>query len=166
MRLKTRTILLVTGMTIMFWGCPIGLDHSLGEPDKEAILPDLIGVWENTNAEAVVKVVSILQKDAFSYDVLVRERGLDYVLETDTLTGWVTDLNGMTFFYLRPSNEQQYYHYAILERSADQLVVCDMALLEGGTDAVTDRESLRKEVASSIGKPEFGSEKETWVRID
>ena len=37
-----------------------------------------------------------------------------------------------------------------------------MALLEEGTDAVTDRESLRKEIAS-IGKPEFGRKK-TWVK--
>ena len=52
MRLKTRTILLVTGMTNLFWGCPIGLDHPLGEPDKEAILPDLIGMGGNANAKS------------------------------------------------------------------------------------------------------------------
>ena len=48
--------------------------------------------------KAVVKVVSILQKDAFSYDVLVRERDWIMCWKQDTLTGWVTDLNGMTFF--------------------------------------------------------------------
>ena len=42
---KDTHVPLVTGMTILFWGCPIRLDHPLGEPDK-TILPNLIGMGE------------------------------------------------------------------------------------------------------------------------
>ncbi len=116
-------------MILLFWGCPAGLDFSLGEPGKEPIIPALVGEWENSSSEATVQLISIREKDAHSYEVVVQQKGETYALETDSLTGWVTTLNGMTFFYLKPVNAEQYFHYAVLEQGENELVVCDMALL-------------------------------------
>lgn len=153
-------------MTILFSACPVGLDYPLGSPGKEPIDPMLIGTWTCSSSDAEVLKVSISKKDDFSYQVEVLERGEMYALETDNLTGWVTELGGKKFFYLKPDNEEKFMHYMLKEISAQRMVSCDVSLLIGGVDAVVSHEALRKEVAESMRKEEFCTETLEWRKAE
>jgi len=151
-------------LAIAFYGCPVGLKYSLGDPGKEKINEKLIGKWVTGNTDAEVKNLSISKNDNFSYNVYVGERGETYSLTTDTLKGWITQLEGNTFFYVKPSNEDTYYHYFIKELSNNTLSTCDMTLLDGGVDAVTSSEELRNQVIKSMRRSDFCEEPIKWTK--
>lgn len=147
-----------------FYGCPIGIDYPLGTPGKEKINKDLIGIWESNDSEAEVLKVKFEKSDDNSYKVTVLERGAMYGLETDFLTGWVTEIEGKTFLFFKPENEEKYYHYMIKEMGNGTMVTCDVSLLDGGVDAVTSTEAFRKQVATSMKSAEYGVESITWSK--
>jgi ABC-type amino acid transport substrate-binding protein len=159
-------IILILPLALLLSGCPVGLDYPLGQPGKEHIDEQLIGNWHCDNTETEVIELSISKQDDFSYRVVVTERGSTYALETDSLTAWVTQLGNKTFFYLKPDNEDKFYHYMVISADETTLVTCDMALLVGGIDVVTSREALLKEVEASMQKPEFTETVLEWNRID
>lgn len=147
-----------------FYGCPVGINYPLGTPGKEKINKELIGTWVNSAEDPEVKKVSIKKKDDYSYDVLVLERGSMYALETDKLTGWVTEVEGKTFLFFKPENEETYYHYMIKSSDKKSMVTCDVSLLDGGTDAVTSTETFRTQVVTSMKSAEYGVESITWTK--
>lgn len=147
-----------------FYGCPVGLDHPLSEPGKEKIEDNLIGVWKNSKADAEITKVKISKKDEYSYSVQVLEKGEMYALETDNFIGWSTSLEGKKFLFFKPDNEDKYYHYLIKELKGPKMISCDLSLLDGGKDAVTSTESLRKEVISSMKMEGFCAETEQWTK--
>jgi hypothetical protein len=147
-----------------FYGCPIGIDYPIGTPGKEKINKELIGTWVCSNLEAEVLKVKFEKSDDNSYKVTVLERGTMYGLETDFLTGWVSEVEGKTFLFFKPDNEDKYYHYMIKDIGTNEMVTCDVSLLDGGIDAVTSTESFRKQVAVSMKKAEFGDESTSWTR--
>lgn len=153
-------------LLIVFYGCPVGLDYPLGNPGKEKIDDRLVGTWQTDNSDAEVVKLSISKNDSYSYKVQVVERGELYSLTTDDLTGWVTKLNKMTFFYVKPSDEAKYYHYTLKEISDSKMVTCDMSLLVGGVDAVTSSESLREEVLGSMDRYDFCTESTSWTKSE
>lgn len=155
-----------TLLLIVFYGCPVGLDYPLGNPGKEKIDNSLVGTWQTDNSDAEVVKLSISTNDSYSYKVQVVERGELYSLTTDDLTGWVTKLNKKSFFYVKPSDEEKYYHYMLKEISGNSMVTCDVSLLVGGVDAVTSSESLREEVLGSMKRDDFCTETISWYKSE
>ncbi|MGE0637300.1 MAG: hypothetical protein AB7G44_16215 [Bacteroidia bacterium] len=147
-----------------FYGCPVGIDYPLGTPGKEKINKDFIGTWVSDSPDAEVLKVKFEKNDDNSYKVTVLERGEMYALETDNLTGWITEVEGKTFLFFKPDNEEKYYHYMIKEMDKEKMVSCDVSLLDGGVDAVTSTEALRKQVATSMKSEEYGVESITWTK--
>ncbi len=151
-------------LILINYGCPVGLDFPLGNPGKEKINPTLLGTWVTDNDDAEVLSVTFSKQDDFTYKVTVNERGTMYALETDNLSAWITKFEGKEFLYLKPDNEDKYYHYMLLKLDEKTLISTDLSLLDGGVDAVKSTESLRKEVKNSINKSEFGNEKIEWFK--
>ncbi len=147
-----------------FYGCPVGVDYPLGTTGTEKINKELLGTWVSDSKDAEVLKVKFEKNDDNSYKVTVLERGEMYALETDNLTGWVTEVEGKTFFYFMPENENKYYHYMVKEADKSKMVTCDVALLDGGVDAVTSTEALRKQVATSMKNPDYGLETISWTK--
>jgi hypothetical protein len=150
-------------VAILATGCPVGLDHPLDAPNANKIDKDLLGTWNNASEGAEVVKVSITEASPTQYNVEVLERGEMYALETDKLVAWVTTVNKGNFLYLKPENEEKFYHYQYRFDGGD-LVTNDVSLLDGGMDAVTDTKSLRKQVETSMDNPEWGQETQTWSR--
>lgn len=147
-----------------FYGCPVGIDYPLGVTGKEKINKDLLGTWVSDSPEAEVLKVKFEKNDDNSYKVTVLERGEMYALETDNLTGWVTEVEGKTFVFFKPEGEEKFYHYMIKEAGSNKLVTCDVSLLDGGVDAVTSTEAFRKQVAASMKSAEYGVETISWTK--
>ncbi|MEZ4828919.1 MAG: hypothetical protein R3C61_21930 [Bacteroidia bacterium] len=158
------TILLLVLFCVLFSGCPVGIDHPIGTPGKEKVDPALIGTWSTGQSEVEVSRLSISARDEYSYQVEVLERGTTYALETDNLTGWVTELDGKKFFYLKPDNEEKYYHYMIKIYETGTMVTCDVSLLDGGVDAVVSTQSFRDQVSRSMNMEEYCAETIEWIK--
>ncbi len=163
MKAKYSLLLLLPAVVLLMTGCPVGLDYSLGTPGSEEINKTLIGTWVNGSEEAEVKRVKIVKGKENSYDVTVLERGEMYSLETDNLQGWVTTLEEKSFLYLKPVGEDKFYHYCYW-MEGEILQTSDVSLLDGGVDAVTSTETLRKQVATSMRMKEWGSEIQEWSK--
>jgi hypothetical protein len=163
--MKTRNflLLLLPAVVLLMTGCPIGLDYSLGTPGTEKIDKVLIGTWVNRNEESEVRRVKIAKNDENSYEVTVLERGEMYSLETDNLSAWVTTVEEKNFIYLKPDSEEKFYHYCYWMEGST-LVSTDVALLNGGVDAVTSSETLRSQVAASMRMDEWGKETQEWTK--
>ena len=81
-------------ISLLNFGCPVGLDYALGNPGKEKIDTKLIGIWSNSEEDPEVVRATISKIDNYSYKIVVNERGSMYSLETDELTAWVTKVDG------------------------------------------------------------------------
>lgn len=149
--------------TLLWMGCPVGLDYSLAEPGKEKIDKGLVGTWDNGNDEETVKSVRIKADGKYKYRVEVLEKGELYSPQSNLLTAWVTQLDGTKFIYLQADGEETFYHYQY-KISGKTLTTVDMALLDGGLDAVTSRESLRKQVSKSMKMDDWGKEHLDWTK--
>lgn len=163
--MRSTVFALVLSMILLVGtGCPVGIEHPLGYPGTEKIDRDLIGTWACQVEEGEVQRIQISEGTANSYEVTVLERGSTYALETDVLTGWVTELDKKKFVYFKPDNEESYYLYAYELDGKQTLRTWDVGLLVGGVDAVTSTEAFRKEVSASLDNPECLSSEQVWVR--
>lgn len=161
--MKKYILLLLPLIMLLATGCPVGLDYPLDEPGKVKIDEALIGSWHSLSTESEVQRVVVSKGEKNSYTVKVVERGEMYALETDNLTGWVTTVKEKNFLYLQPEGEAKYYHYCYwFDGSA--LMTTDLALLDGGVDAVTDTKSLRAQVERSMSLDGWGEEVTEWVQ--
>jgi len=147
-----------------FYGCPVGIDYPLGTPGKEKINKDLFGNWVATTEDSEVKKVTISKNDDYSYKIDVTEKGEMYSLETDHLTGWITEVDGKTFLYMKPEGDGQYYHYMIKESTKGAFVTCDVSLLDGGIDSVISTDAFRKQVTSSMKMEGYCAETINWTK--
>lgn len=141
-------ILLAVAFTA--FACPSGLDYPLAEkPDM--IDPALLGTWVALSDEAEMLEVSIRKKDDYSYAVEVLENSEGYMLDATKFTSWVARMDGHSFLYSQPAegDDEKYYlyHYAFEDGI---LVIHDVGLMVGGTDAVSSTATLRKEVSASL----------------
>ncbi len=149
----TRYALLLT-LAFTVFACPAGLDYPLADkPDK--IDPALLGTWEALSLDAEVQEVSIRKKDDFSYNIEVLETNEDYMVDAYKFTGYVTRMDGHSFLYSQPTegDDKKFYlyHYAF---DGSTLVIHDVGLMVGGTDAVSSTATLRKEVSASLKLPD------------
>ena len=160
--MKNRILLLLPLLILLATGCPIGLDSPLGELGKEKIDERLIGSWHCLDTESEVQRVEIAKSDKNSYRVKVVEKGEMYALETDILKGWVTTVKEKNFVFFQPEGDLKFYHYCYWW-DGSSLITCDLALLDGGVETVTDTKSFRAQVERSIVKDEWGKETTEWV---
>jgi hypothetical protein len=162
---KILSFSLLACIVLTFYGCPLGLDYSLGTTGTEAIDPELIGTWTiKKGQEGEAMKLTIVKKDEQSYSVEILKRGENYSLGTDHLTGWVTTVGGEKFFYLQPSDENTFYHYHYEMKDKKTMIIHDVSLLDGGTEAVSSTETLRAQVERSISKEGWGQEKLEYIR--
>lgn len=162
-------LLLLPIFLITLSGCPVGLDYSAGEPGSEKYNKKLIGKWQFTPTdsaeEAEVVALTVTREDDKTLKVLVEERGTMYSLETDELTGYETQIDGLNILFFKPQGEDKFYHYQYTLQDENTLIVADIALLVGGVDAVTSIETLRHEIQQSRNKPGFYHEPRTYIRV-
>ncbi len=163
MKMKKFLILLLPAVLLLMMGCPVGLEYPLDKPGSEKIDKSLLGTWVCKSEDAEVKRVKVAKEGDNSYAVTVLERGEMYTLETDKLTGWVTTVKEKNFIYLQAEGDSKYYHYCYWMDGGD-LSTTDLALLDGGVDAVSSTETLRKQVESSMHKDDWGKEVLEWVK--
>jgi hypothetical protein len=161
--MKKYILLSLALVTVLATGCPVGLDHPLDAPNANPIDKELLGTWINAGESAEVKQVIITEASPTQYNIEVLERGEMYALETDKLVAWVTTLNKGNFLYVKPENEEKFYHYQYRFDGSD-LLTNDVSLLDGGMDAVVDTKSLRKQVQASMSNEEWGQEIQTWTK--
>lgn len=159
--MKKHILLSLGIVALLSTGCPVGLDHPLDEPNANKIDKALLGTWESESESAEVKSVTVSEASATQYNIEVHERGEMYVLETDKLIGWTTTLSGANFLYLKPDNEEKFYHYQY-KFDGQKLITNDVSLLDGGVDAVTSTKTLRSQVEKSMKSEEWANETQTW----
>jgi hypothetical protein len=166
MRKKIWAVILLPAI-LLIMGCPVNTAFPIAEPGTEKIDKALIGTWLNAEADSLSDVisVSISKKDQVSYDVEVLENGPMYMVESTSFEGFVTKLEGETFFYVRPvgkDSEYYLYHY----RFEDNLLkTYDVGLKVGGIDSVTSIEAFRAEVTASMKLADCLSGEIRWTKV-
>lgn len=159
-----KKILFLLPLAFLLQACPIGLDYAMSELGSEPINQKLVGVWVNKNTGGEIAKIEFIKDRPNSLKANVLERGEMYSLETDKLEIWQTVLNGKTFLIIKPEGEAKFYHYQY-ELKGDEIVFHDVALLDGGIDAVNSSQSLRDQVSRSMSKETWGNEKSKLKRM-
>jgi hypothetical protein len=163
------TLFMLPVLMLVLMGCPIGLDYSPAEPGSEKFDKKLIGTWRfqptATVKDAEVIEMTFERVDNNTMKAIVKERGEMYSLETDELLGYETEVNGLHVLFFKPENESKYYHYQYKLDGENTLITADIALLDGGVDAVTSSETLRDQITRSMSKPDFYKETITYKRV-
>jgi len=149
--MKKYATLLALPLLLFMFGCPLGLKFAPGQPDKEKIDAALLGNWATANTDAEFGGVALKQKDDYSFQVSVSDTRSAYGLDETEFTGWNTEVGGQKIVYILSDGD--YYMYAY-KTETGKVTIYDIALLDGGMDAVTSTEALRKQITSSLKKPE------------
>lgn len=167
-----KTITRVIGVTfllsalMLMYGCPVGLDFPPDEPGSKIIDRALIGTWNCVSDTCSdLKKVKVEEYNNFSFDITVLETGSDYMADSDFFEGYVTQIEGRKFIYAEEPVSGQYYIYCY-EISGNKLTIFDVALLDGGIEAVTSTEALRNQIAASLGKPGCISGRLDFARME
>lgn len=156
------SVTLVVAGSVLFFGCPTGLDYALGVSGAIKVKNELLGTWYNDDTDGEVLEMEIVKKSDYIYEIHVIEQGTTYFLDSDTLTGWIVPFEGRDFFVFQPQGEEKYYHYVVMSNSASELILMDMSLLVGGVDVVTSTPTLQAEVRESMKKTEFFESEKTY----
>lgn len=159
-------IALALPLMLLFSGCPVGIDYTLGYPGKEAIDKALLGDWITDGDDPDYRKVTIQQKDKFTYLVEVFETGSMYSLDVTRFTAWGTQVGGKTFLYAQAigSSDMQYYLYCYEVVDKNTVKSFDVGLLDGGVDAVTSTESYRAQVETSLKMEGCLTDERIWRR--
>ena len=148
---------------VLLSGCPVGLAYPAGNGD-EKIDPALIGTWVTTKEDAEFKKVSFVKKDAYSYTVTTAETGDLYMLDATSFTAWKTTIGGKTFIYSLPTEGEESYYLYCYKIEGKKMYSYDVSLLDGGTDAVTSTEALRKQIETSLTMEDCLSAETEWTK--
>lgn len=159
-----KKILFLLPLVFLLQACPMGLDYAMSEIGSEAINQKLVGTWVNENTGGEIAKIEFIKDRPNSLKANVLERGEMYSLETDRLEVWQTVLNDNTFLIFKPEGEAKFYHYQY-ELKGDEIIFHDVALLDGGIDAVNSSASLREQISRSMSMPKWGEEKSTLKRV-
>lgn len=138
-------------LLVFLFGCPVGLDFAPGTPGKEKIDAELVGTWETTAEDPEFAIATISKKDDFTLHASLAKTGSMFTLEETELTAWNTAIDGQKIIYAKSGEQYFIYGYKI-EKAG--LTLYDIALLDGGIDAVKSTETLRKQISTSLKKPE------------
>ena len=139
-----KKILFFLPLLFLLQACPVGLDYAMSELGSEPVNQKLIGTWENQDKNGEVLKIEFIKDRPNSLKAVVLER--------------------KTFLIFKPEGEAKFYHYQY-ELKGDEIVFHDVALLDGGIDAVNSSQSLRDQVSRSMSMEKWGEEKSTLKRI-
>lgn len=148
---------------LMFTGCPVDTAYTLNTPGSERIDSKLIGTWQTSIADATVSKVEVKKADATSYTVKMLEVGELYTATGKDYTGYIAHFEGQNFIYFK-SVDNMYYlqHYRF---DGSNLIVSDVSLKVGGTDACTSNETYQQEVRASMKLGDYLSEPTTYTKV-
>lgn len=165
---KAMIFVILTPVLLLLMGCPVDTKFPFDTPGALKIDKNLLGTWKNPTDDenADVLKVKISKKDNFSYDVIVLEKGDMYMADTNIFVGYVSELDGKTFFYLQSAgrtDKNYLYHYTF---DGKQLITHDVGLKVGGIDAITSTEAFRKEVSASLPLEDCLTGEIKWEKVD
>jgi len=164
---KSLLVLLVIlpGM-LLIMGCPVSTDHPAGIPGTEEIDQKLVGTWKNktSGADGEALLVNIARNDKYSYDVTILEKGSMYAASDTLLEGFITRLDGKSFFYVRPVGKSDEYYLYNYQVDGKTIRTYDVSLRVGGIDAVTSTEEFRKEISASLKFEDCLNGEIVWVK--
>jgi hypothetical protein len=160
---KLSILLLMLPAVLLFYGCPIGVDYPAGEPGTEKIDNDFIGTWKQDDTDKEILKFTITKKDKYSYKIVIDEQGTLYGEEATEFTGWVTTIKGKHILFAKALDGTKYYMYEYSVKKKT-LTTHDIGLLDGGVEAVTSTEALRKEIETSLGMEGALSEETIWTK--
>jgi hypothetical protein len=164
---KSLIVMILAPILLLLIGCPVDTKYPLSDPGTEKIDQNLLGTWENnsTDSDADVKKVKISKKNAFTYDVIVVEKGSMYMADTNIFDGFVTKMEGKDFFYVRPAGNQDKYYLYCYQMDGKKLKTYDVGLKVGGLDAVTSTNAFREEVKASLKMQDCLSGELVWEKL-
>lgn len=163
--MKKAYLLLSIACVILFFGCPVGMSFAPGEPGKELLDERIIGTWTTKDEFSVFKKAEVAKADSSSFRVKLYETTDMFVLGDETeLTGWTTRIDEQDFLYLLSAELNEYFTYGYSLREKG-ILLYDAALLDGGKDSVTSKESFRAQLATSIKKEEWYAEPVFYERF-
>ncbi len=147
--MKKYASLLALPLLLFLFGCPVGMQYSPGFPAaknrRKAV--GYLGNLRRKNLE--FKVASISKKDDYSLNVSVSGTGSTYMPKGTEFTGWTTQVDNRRIVYIRDVDANEYYMYGYTYQD-NGLMLYDVALLDGGVDAVTSTETFRSQISSSL----------------
>lgn len=161
--MKKYASLLALPLLLFLFGCPVGMQYSPGVPGTEKIDEKLLGTWETSAEEPEFKTASISKKDDYSFNVSVSGRGSSYMPKGTDFTGWTTQVDNQRIVYIRDTDANEYYMYGYTYQD-NGLMLYDVALLDGGVDAVTSTETFRSQISSSLKKPDCLNDGKLFVK--
>lgn len=145
-------VFIVTLPFLLFlFGCPIGIDYAPGTPGKEKIDADLIGTWHTKSEDASFITAKVTKESDFSFHINMVETGALYGLDETEFTGWCTEIDKQKIIYIKSGGQFFMHGYKL---NGSSLSIYDVSLLDGGTDAVVSTEALRKQISTSLKKPD------------
>lgn len=155
--------LLALPMLLFLFGCPIGMKYSPGTPGTEKIDSKLLGTWETQAEDPEFKKAVITKKDDYSLSVSVSGTGSSYIPKLTEFTGWTTQVDNQRIVYILDTNDDEYYMYGYVYQD-NGLMLYDVALLDGGVDAVTSTETFRSQISASLKKPDCLNDGKLFVK--
>lgn len=141
-------------LVLVTTGCPTGQEYPLGD-DSTNIDPALLGTWVARSDSAEMLEINVTKEDEVTYGIEVVSTSDSYLLDDVEFFAWITRIDGHQFLFAQPLSEEDdkfyVYHYTV---EKNQLVIHDVGLLVGGSDAVTSMEAFREEVSASLKLPD------------
>jgi hypothetical protein len=106
---------------------------------------------------------TITKKDKYSYKIVIDEKGTLYAPDEEEFTGWVTTIKGKKIIFAKADGSSSYfmYEYSVQKKT---LTSHDIGLLDGGIEAVTSTEALRKQIETSLGMEGVLTEETVWTK--
>ncbi len=155
----------VLSLAILLQACPVSLDFPLEEPGNVPADGALEGIWVNTGHPDSVEVLEarIRLIDRFRLRIEVLKKTANYFTDLTEFDAWVSNLEGEKFLVIQEGDNEKFMHYCY-KLKAGELVLYDMSLLDGGTDAVTSTDALREQVRLSLQDPGFFKDTQVFIK--
>lgn len=160
---KYASLLVALPLLLFLFGCPVGMAYSPGVPGSEKMDDKLVGIWETAAENPEFKTAVIAKKDDYSLTVKVSGTGSAYMPKVTEFTGWTTEVDKQRIVYILDADANEYYMYGYTYENTG-LMLYDVALLDGGVEAVTSTETFRKQISASLKKPDCLNDGKLFVR--
>src|SRR5688572_25664730 len=101
--LRYCSVLLISGLSILFSGCPMFTSYPLGEKGEVPLDDNLLGTWTTEAANAEAKRLQIEKFDANTYLLTIEESGPDSIISWggDRYFAWLTKVGKHKFMVLQ-----------------------------------------------------------------
>ena len=159
---------LIASCLFLLTACPVASTYPLGNKGDVKLDTKLLGVWTNESVDTEATGVTISKgTEMNTYAVHVDEKGSMFMGDGEDFIGWLTLLNGKTFFVLQQvvdgeATESYYVYHIKLDKST--LTTNDITLKVNGTDAITSISTYQEEVIASMVMDDFLAGEIQWQK--